>query len=109
MAVGTLTIRVNHEITTCRIGRLNDVCECDNVFNIQEAGVSKPFSGIRVLRHQSMFQDWVVQVEISAAYIAEAYVNGCEVSARWDDLNPTEHGTSAAILCAQPVDFVPAD
>ena len=56
-----------------------------------------------------MFQDWVVQIEISSAYIAEAYVNGCEVSARWDDLNPTEHGTSAVALCAQPVDFVPAD
>ena len=56
-----------------------------------------------------MFQDWVLQVEISSAYIAEAYVNGCEVSARFDDMNPTEHGTSATTLCAQPVDFVPAD
>ena len=56
-----------------------------------------------------MFQDWVVQVEISQAYIDAHYVNGCEVSARFDALNPSEHGTSATTLCAQPVDFVPAD
>ena len=76
--------------------------------DVQYAAVNESFKGIRVLEHPtSFYASYVLQVELGAAYCTA--VGGAEVSAMFDDLNPTPHGLLTTTQCIVPVNFMPSN